>query len=594
LEGNQGGTTPLTNDDLDAKSDANDDPAKLKYTLSEAPTKGDLLKDGKPLKEGDTFTQKDIDDGKIAYEHTDDSVPAEDENFKLKVTDPDGKDKGEMPVTISFNNKPAVATEPVKVSNPKPGMSVPITPDSLKATDQEDKDPAKLTYTLAKAPQQGNLTKDGIPLQPGDPFTQKDIDDGKIAYQHTGDKVPIDDTFAVKVKDSGGAESDEIPVTFAKPLAVDKEDLLVPPTVGGGAVPITPDNLKATDNDDDGEDDPAKVTYTMVTPPTKGNLLKDGEPMEEGDTFTQQDIDDGKIAYEPLDEDATEDSIGLKVDDGNGTESEEFPFNVNFKKKPSAETQPLQANKGGSTPFGKDNLKPSDVVSPTTGPLTYTLVTTPTKGRLLKDGKPVEAGDTFTQDEIDDGSLVYEHTDDTLPATDDEFIFTVTNDEGIVSDELPFVITFTGLDMDMMCDTIATAGSTLYCTVVYTNTGTITTTDLIVGMTQPANTIMEPSKSDPRWLAATGSVTSTDRLTGAPLVFDYAAPVDSLTPNESGSIKIAFRVDDDLPLSTPLDLKAVFQDKVDKTVMQEAQDDTTVKVAKAIYLPLVPRPTTTQ
>jgi uncharacterized repeat protein (TIGR01451 family) len=596
LAGNQGGTIPLTESALKATDKENSDPTKLVYTLAEAPTKGVLKKNGVPLKEGDTFTQADIDEGKVGYEHTDKSVPALDENFKLKVKDADGAES-DVPVTIKFNNKPTVATKPLEAGITG---SVPLTEDNLKASDREDSDPTKLVYTLAEAPTKGVLKNMGDPLKPGDTFTQDDLDKGRIAYEYTGEGLPItEDAFAFTVKDSGGAESDKIPFTvgFDLPLALEKEDVSVPAKQEKGvAIPITEDNLKANEA---GNEDPSKLVYTMVTTPTKGTFQKDGQPLKPGDTFTQDDIDTGKVSYQPDDEEAQEDDMFmLKVTDSKGEESEPFPFAVNYAKKPLVESTPLKADLGATMPITEASLKATDLAESAPADLVYTLVTTPTKGKLLKNGEPLDAGDTFTQADIDEGNLAYEHTDDSIPALDDMFTFTVTDPQGVESDEIPFVITFNpvlGLEMDLVCDTIAIAGSLMHCTVVYTNTGTITTTALSVGVTQPMNTIYDPDTSDPRWKVAIGdkAMSSIDRLSGDMITYDYVALVDSLGPKQSGAIKVAFRVSEDLTLGEPVGLNAGFQDRQGEEVVQEAQDSASVSIAKsAIYMPLVAKVTT--
>ncbi len=60
--------------------------------------------------------------------------------------------------------------------------------------------------------------------------------------------------------------------------------------------------------------------------------------------------------------------------------------------------------------------------------LTYTLVTTPRLGELLRDGAVLPVGATFTQADIDGGVLRYRHQ--SAEATADYFRFTVTDGEG--------------------------------------------------------------------------------------------------------------------------------------------------------------------
>ena len=47
------------------------------------------------------------------------------------------------------------------------------------------------------------------------------------------------------------------------------------------------------------ESDPTLLVYTITTLPDAGMLLKSGTPLNNGDTFTQADINNGLITYEP-------------------------------------------------------------------------------------------------------------------------------------------------------------------------------------------------------------------------------------------------------------------------------------------------------
>jgi len=65
--------------------------------------------------------------------------------------------------------------------------------------------------------------------------------------------------------------------------------------------------------------------------------------------------------------------------------------------------------------------------------LTFTLITAPTRGTLLLSGNPLAMGGTFTQTDVDNGLLRYQHTSAT--AGTDRFRFIVTDGEGgFVSD----------------------------------------------------------------------------------------------------------------------------------------------------------------
>jgi hypothetical protein len=71
--------------------------------------------------------------------------------------------------------------------------------DLLLTTDEEDV-AAFITYTLDVVPIHGILRKGGTALNAGGTFTQQDIDNGDISYDHDGSESPTD-SFYFTVRD---------------------------------------------------------------------------------------------------------------------------------------------------------------------------------------------------------------------------------------------------------------------------------------------------------------------------------------------------------------------------------------------------------
>jgi hypothetical protein len=149
------------------------------------------------------------------------------------------------------------------------------------------------------------------------------------------------------------------------------------------------------------------------------------------------------------------------------------------------------------------------------------------------------------------------------------------------------------LAIEFLCDPIAKVGATLNCTIVYTNTGAITTTALWVGITQPTGTELIASQSDLRWRTSTGEVTSTDVLSNV-LSYDYAAFIEgNLAPGVGGTIQAVFKVQDTIALGVPITLQGVVQNRVDNVIQADAQGESSVMIARAaIYMPLVAKAST--
>ncbi|MCB9457564.1 MAG: hypothetical protein H6671_16380 [Anaerolineaceae bacterium] len=194
------------------------------------------------------------------------------------------------------------------------------------------------------------------------------------------------------------------------PVIVVNEALTV---ASGGSRAVDSSLLAASDSDDDTD----TLIYTVVTPPAQGTLSL-------GDTFTQQDINDGALIYTHTG--TGEDSFQFTVSDGKDT-SEIYTFTILASEPPvlTANTPVIVAT-GGMGWFGPGVLETSD---PDDAPanLVYTIVVPPAQGNL-------SLGDTFTQENINNGELIYTHTG----TGGDSFQFTVSDGETTIG-----VYTFT-------------------------------------------------------------------------------------------------------------------------------------------------------
>ena len=92
------GDTLVINSSLLLTTDSDDGPADLTYTLTDAPDGGQLRLDGAALTTGDTFTQADVNDGRLTYVHGGTvTIP---DLFSFSVAD--GGEDGAQPVAGDF------------------------------------------------------------------------------------------------------------------------------------------------------------------------------------------------------------------------------------------------------------------------------------------------------------------------------------------------------------------------------------------------------------------------------------------------------------------------------------------------------------
>jgi hypothetical protein len=91
------GTVVLDADVL-LTEDIDDGPAELTYTLTQKPGVGQLQLNGIQLQLGDTFTQEDVNNGRLAYVHTSQLLPPDE--FRFTVVD--GSEDGVLPLEGVF------------------------------------------------------------------------------------------------------------------------------------------------------------------------------------------------------------------------------------------------------------------------------------------------------------------------------------------------------------------------------------------------------------------------------------------------------------------------------------------------------------
>jgi hypothetical protein len=207
----------------------------------------------------------------------------------------------------------------------------------------------------------------------------------------------------------------------------------------GTSATITNTQLQTTDH----EQNATALTYTIGTVPANGTLKLDGTPLSNGDTFTQDDIDNELLTYEHDNSSNLSDSFTFTVSDGAGGSITDTTFSITItatatNTSPSLDTNGLTLEQGASATITNTQLQTTDNEQNATE-LTYTIGTVPANGTLKLDGTSLSNGDTFTQDDIDKELLTYEHNDSST--TSDSFTFTVTDGSGGTIDSTIFDIT---------------------------------------------------------------------------------------------------------------------------------------------------------
>ena len=190
---------------------------------------------------------------------------------------------GTYVVTITVtgtNDAPTVSGEFFNSSGPIGGQFI-LTNLSDRFTDVDEGDELTFAVTLGDG---AALSTIGLTY---------DSDDDEI----TGQLTEVG-TYVIKIvaTDKSGATVEttfDLNIVLARPI-IQRNSLTYNPDET--SITIDETMLEVTSGN---ESDPTLLVYTITTLPDAGRLLKSGTPLNNGDTFTQADINNGLITYEP-------------------------------------------------------------------------------------------------------------------------------------------------------------------------------------------------------------------------------------------------------------------------------------------------------
>ncbi|MBF0185981.1 MAG: tandem-95 repeat protein, partial [Magnetococcales bacterium] len=194
----------------------------------------------------------------------------------------------------------------------------------------------------------------------------------------------------------------------------------------------------------DVEQTATQLRYTMNTIPTWGTLHNQGVLLGLGSTFTQDDVDQGRLLYSHDGSETVADAFTVTVDDGAGATL--FPATIVLTVTPVNDTPLLPQNSGGSLLEGESLTISRTLLLVTdadnsTSQLQYTLGSVPGYGTLSRNGSTLVAGDHFTQADVDGTLLLYQHAGN--EQFNDAFTFTVSDGAGGSITTQSFVLTIT-------------------------------------------------------------------------------------------------------------------------------------------------------
>lgn len=227
-------------------------------------------------------------------------------------------------------------------------------------------------------------------------------------------------TVQVVVTDGDGSTSDPVTTTVTVTPTNDVPAVTTNTTLTvaeGATGTITAARLTTTDPDNN----PAQLTYTVTTPPTRGTLRLGGNPTS---TFTQADITAGQVTYQHDGSETAPDSFAFTVSDGAAT-SAVTTFNITVTQvndPPVVTTNTgLTVAQGAAVAITSARLAATDPDNTPTQ-VRFTVTAAPAHGLVRRSGVPVS---TFTQADINAGLVSYQHSGSGMAP--DGFTFTVND-----------------------------------------------------------------------------------------------------------------------------------------------------------------------
>ncbi|XP_077421791.1 FRAS1-related extracellular matrix protein 2b isoform X3 [Vanacampus margaritifer] len=427
----ENGATQITSNVIQGRDEDTDD-LRLTFIVEDPPSLGEILVRGVPSA---MFTQADIINGHVMYAHTGGELgfTTQEDVFNLTLTDMSdewtvggNKITGvRVHVTILPLDSQAPQVFVGKLFSVLEGAKNAIQTQHISAADM-DTLVDDLLCTIIVQPTSGYV--ENISPAPGSEksrsgvavsaFTIKDIQQRHIFYVQSIHRAaePVEDRFTFRCSDGINFSQRHffpisiIPANDEKPEIYMREFVVME----GMNIVIDTPILNAADADVPSD----QLTFVVTRPPAHGFLLNQ---LTSGtvpvSNFTLEQISEASgIVYEHDDSESTRDSFDLLLTDGKFSVQKTVIVMI---IPVDDETPRMAINDGLDVQVGEVKVINGNILSATDldsedGALTYVIRYAPGQGYLQKtmpDGgrQNITAGMNFTQDELDQGSIVYVH-----------------------------------------------------------------------------------------------------------------------------------------------------------------------------------------
>nr|XP_003707909.1 PREDICTED: chondroitin sulfate proteoglycan 4 isoform X2 [Megachile rotundata]XP_012151709.1 PREDICTED: chondroitin sulfate proteoglycan 4 isoform X2 [Megachile rotundata]XP_012151710.1 PREDICTED: chondroitin sulfate proteoglycan 4 isoform X2 [Megachile rotundata]XP_012151712.1 PREDICTED: chondroitin sulfate proteoglycan 4 isoform X2 [Megachile rotundata]XP_012151713.1 PREDICTED: chondroitin sulfate proteoglycan 4 isoform X2 [Megachile rotundata]XP_012151714.1 PREDICTED: chondroitin sulfate len=399
---------------------------KIIFTMLTGPRYGNLFLSNRRLGITDTFTQEDVDSGKLRYRLYKRAYSTILDEFGFKVSAPQCIDLHSSLKFRHYLGKNAKPLDNVETLTVNEGSKALV---RILHTNPKDYGVASLVYNLTMKPRHGWLTvtndSRSYTRNDTDHFTSEELLSQRVYYVHD-DSETREDSFQYMAIASDSVDFMyvglfRVNVSMKNDNAPERTVNKVFHVVSNGERLLTNKDLAYADKDVDTK--PSELIYARRDK-QKYRLYRVSNLTMQIHEFSQQEIDDGRILFKHQGEENGKFEFG--VTDGY------FYVTGVLEIQAGAPYVMLKENNGSVVQFNRsialrpDQLGVETNVYVSDKDIRYTILKKPKHGQLLVHGKETNV---FVQENLRDGIVLYKHLGGSLAKDDFEFRVSVKGAE---------------------------------------------------------------------------------------------------------------------------------------------------------------------
>lgn len=385
------------------------------YELVQAPRRGNLLLQGTRLSDGQSFSQSDLQAGRVTYRATTRTSEAAEDSFRFRVTSPPHfSPLYTFPIHIGGDPNAPVLTN-VLLMVPEGGEGV-LSADHLFVKSLNS---ASYLYEVMEQPHHGRLAwRDPKgKATPVTSFTNEDLLHGRLVYQHDDSETIEDDIPFVATRQgegSGDMAWEEVrgvfrvaiqPVNDHAPVQTISRVFHV---ARGGQRLLTTDDVAFSDADSGFNDAQLVLTRKDLL---FGSIVAMEEPTRPIYRFTQEDLRKKQVLF--VHSGADHGWLQLQVSDGQHQATAMLEVQASEPYLHVANSSSLVVPQGGQGTIDTAVLHLDTNLDIRSGnEVHYHVTAGPHWGQLLRDGQSVTS---FSQRDLLDGAILYSHNGSLSP-----------------------------------------------------------------------------------------------------------------------------------------------------------------------------------